>query len=304
MKVLMTGSSGLVGTRIKDLLDYEFEDINRRHGVDIADKNSLFKKVASSNARILLHLAAKTDVDTCEKDREIDEKFLQQNNPDRDLWLKSQTAWGINVLGTKNVVDACRKYNKKLIYISTDFVFDGTKEDGYTEEDKENPLNWYGKTKFEAEKTVRESGINWAIARIAYPYRAEFVEKKDFVRTILERLQAGKAVYMITDHIMTPTFVDDFVLAVDTLIKNNSEGTFHTVGESFISPYDAANLIAERFDLNKGLIFKTTRDIYFKGKAERPFFLGLKNDKITKLGQKMRAFEEGLDVIQKQLRDK
>ena len=304
MKILFTGSSGLVGSRFSELLGYEFEDINRKTGIDITDSASVFKKISSSDAQVVLHMAAKTDVDGCENDKEKDSDYLSQKNPDLNSWTKEHTAWSINVIGTKNVVDACRKNNKKIIYISTDFVFDGTKKDGYDEEDIENPVNWYGKTKYEGEQLVKNSGLKWAIARLAYPYRADFEIKKDFFRVVLDRLQNKKAVYMITDHIMTPTFADDFVYAIDKLMKNSSEGIFNVVGSQFISPFDAANIIADNFDLDKNLIFKTTREDYFKDKAPRPFFLGLKNDKIGKLGIKMKSFKEGVEEIKKQLAGK
>ncbi len=304
MKILFTGSSGLVGSRFSELLGYEFEDINRKAGVDITDAGSVFRKINSSDAEIVLHMAAKTDVDLCEKDKEIDQNYLNQKKPDMDKWIKQQSAWVINVIGTQNVIEACKKNNKKIIYVSTDFVFDGTKEGGYSEDDKENPVNWYGKTKYEGEQLIKKSGLNWAIARLAYPYRAKFDTKKDFFRVVLERLQNKQAVYMITDHIMTPTFADDFVYAIDKLIKNNSAGIYNVVGSQFISPFDGAVIIADKFELDKNLIFKTTREEYFKNKAPRPFFLGLKNDKIGKLGIKMRGFEEGIEEIKKQLTGK
>ena len=100
---------------------------------------------------------------------------------------------------------------------------------------------------------------------------------------------------------MTPTFIDDFVYAIDSLIKTKQSGIFHTVGNQFISPFDAACLIAEKFKLRKDLIMQTTREEYFKEKAQRPFFLGLKNDKIKKMGIKMKTFEEGLEEIKNQI---
>lgn len=301
-KILLTGSSGLVGSRFKDLLDYEIDEISRKAGTDITDKDSLLEKFSSSDAPLVVHVAAKADVDGCEEDKGIDEKYLSEKSPDISSWIKEQTAWAINVLGTKNVVDACKKTNKKLIYVSTDFVFDGTKDTGYSEEDEENPVNWYGRTKYEGEKIVRESGLKWTVARLAYPYRAVFDIKKDFFRAMFSRLKDKQSVYAITNHVMSPTFIDDFVFSIDKLIESESEGIFHTVGSQFITPFEAANLIAEKFELDKSLIFKTTREEYFKGKAPRPFFLGLKNDKIRELGAKLRTFEEGLETIKEELK--
>ncbi len=305
MKILVTGLSGLVGSRFTELLgdSYEFEGITRKSGVDITDEASINRKILSSGAQIILHLAAKTDVDGCEKDKEIDEKFLAQKDFDRQEWINKKTAWTINVSGTKYIVEACKEANKKIIFVSTDFVFDGNKsqDEGYIEEDIQNPINWYGKTKYEAEKLVQNSGLDWTIVRPAYPYRANFAKKNDFLRVILQRFKNGQSLNMITDHIMTPTLIDDFVYAIDSLIKTNSSGIFNVVGDQFISPYDGAVLVAEKFNFDKGLITQTTRKEYFKDKAQRPFFLGLKNDKIKNMGIKMRSFENGLEEVRRQI---
>ncbi len=305
MKILVTGLSGLVGSRFTELLgdSYEFEGITRESGVDITDEASINRKILSSDAQIILHLAAKADVDGCEKDKEIDEKFLAQKDFDRQDWINKKTAWTINVSGTKYIVEACKEANKKIIFVSTDFVFNGDKsqDEGYVEEDIQNPINWYGKTKYEAEKLVLGSGLDWTIVRLAYPYRANFAKKNDFLRAIMQRFKNGQSLNMIADHIMTPTFIDDFVYAIDSLIKTNSSGIFNVVGDQFISPYECAVLVAEKFNFDKGLITQITRKEYFKDKAQRPFFLGLKNDKIKNMGIKMRSFENGLEEVKKQI---
>src|SRR5579864_4697223 len=140
LKILITGGNGLVGSRIVELLSkkYEFEQVSRSSGVDIIDKQVVFDKIKNSDTEVVLHLAAKADVDGCEKEKELGEQ---------------SDAWKINVEGTRNVVDACVSANKKIIYISTDFVFGGedTPENGYTEENIPRPINWYAQTKYEGE---------------------------------------------------------------------------------------------------------------------------------------------------------
>lgn len=285
MKILGTGLTGLVGSRITELLKdkYQFENISRSVGVDIENKKDVLNKIRDSDAQVVLHLAGKADVDGCEKD-----KILGRDGE----------AWKINVDGTRNVAEACQATNKKLIYISTDFVFDGTK-DIYLEDDIPNPVNWYAQTKYEGEKIIQDLKTPWMIIRIAYPYRANFV-KLDFLRAILNRLKKGETVAAITDHIFTPTFLDDVALALGTLIERNSQGIFHVVGSQTLTPYEAANLIAEEFGLDKSKISKTTRAEFFNNRAQRPFQLALKNDRINKLGVRMRTFEEGLREIKRQ----
>ena len=286
MKILGTGLDGLVGSRIVELLKdkHEFENLSISTGVDITDRDVILEKIKTSDAQIVLHLAAKTNVDGCEKDKALGE---------------DGEAWKINVGGTKNIADACSQTNKKLIYISTDFVFDGTKE-VYSEEDIPNPINWYAKTKYEGEKVVQASKIPWIIVRIAYPYRAVF-ERLDFARAILRRLQEGFPIAAIKNHIFTPTYIDDIASAFDMLISKNSQGVFHVVGNQSLTPYDAALLVAKTFDFDQNLISKTTREEFFKDRARRPFQLRLKNDKITKLSVRMRTFEQGLREIKSQI---
>jgi len=286
MKVLGTGLDGLVGSRIVELLSdkYEFENLSISTGVDITNRDVVLERIKASDAQIVLHLAAKTNVDGCEKDKALGE---------------DGEAWKINVEGTKNIADACSQTNKKLIYISTDFVFDGTKE-VYSEEDIPNPINWYAQTKYEGEKIVQNLKTPWIIARIAYPYRANFT-KLDFFRAILSQLKKGESVTAVTDHIFTPTYIDDIASALDVLIGNNFQGIFHVVGSQSLTPLDAVNLIAQEFELDKSKINKTTRSEFFNSRASRSFQLRLKNDKITKLGVQMRTFEQGLREIKSQI---
>jgi len=304
MKILGTGLSGLVGSRIQELLrdKYQFEDLSITTGVDITDSEKVLSFVASSNAPLVLHLAAKTDVDGCEKDKEKDIKILRYEDiKERETaWVKEKTAWGVNVVGTKNVVNACARSGKKLIYVSTDFVFDGKKEESYSEEDAPAPINWYGQTKYEGEKLVTSSSLSWVILRLAYPYRANF-QKRDFARVLIDRLKNREKVSLITDHIITPTFIDDLPYALDVLLNKESLGIVHVVGSQFISPFEAGVIIANIFGFDKNLLQKTTREDFFKNHAPRPFFLALKNDKIRKLGIKMKSFEEGVLEVKKQL---
>ncbi len=304
MNILGTGLSGLVGSRITELLnDHSFENISTSTGVDITDLEQVKNAFKKSSAEIVLHLAAKADVDGCEKDKKWDTQILgYEDLAKREMeWREKKTAWAVNVMGTKNIVKACEEYGKKLIYISTDFVFSGDDqpENGYSEKDLPNPVNWYGETKHEGEKVIQESAISSVIARIAYPYRAVF-HKKDFVRAVLGKLQGGASLSMVTDHLMAPTFIDDIAMSIDLLLKNNVSGIYHVVGSTEISPFDAATMIANKFQISDPVIEKTTRAEFFKDRAPRPFQLYLRNDRIVQLGVKMRGLDEGLEEIKTQ----
>lgn len=286
MKIFTVGGSGMVGSRFSELLHdkHTFDDLSLTTGVDITNPATLDVIKNDTEHQALIHLAAKADVDGCEKDKELGE---------------AGAAYKINVDGTRNVVDACKATNKKIIYISTDFVFDGKKPAGetYSETDQPNPLNWYAKTKFEGEEVVRNSGLPYLIVRIAFPYRKDFEMKKDFVRAIAGRLRNNLPIAAITDQYITPTFIDDIAYAIDALLEQNATGIYHVVGSQSLTPYDAAMIIADAFGVDKSLVGKTTGDEYFKGKAERPFNLALNNGKIEQLGVKMRTFEEGIKEL-------
>lgn len=285
MHILGTGLTGLVGSRIVELLsgDFTFTDLSRSKGIDITDTDAVKAFISQKNPDVILHLAGMTNVDEAEKEKDLGE---------------NSTAWKINVEGTSNVIHAAEAIGKKIIYISTDFVFDGENppDKGYTEEDTPHPINWYGQTKYEGEALIQKATIPWSIARIASPYRAEF-EKKDFFRAILSRLQAGEEVKGVSDYVMTPTYIDDISSAIQTLITQEENGIFHIVGSNSITPYDAAREIARVFGCDESLVTSVHGIDFFSGRAKRPFKSILNNAKIRKLGVKMKTLEEGIEII-------
>lgn len=286
--IIGTGLTGLVGSRIVELLsDFHFENISRSTGVDITNKEAVLTAIKNSPASVVLHMAAKTNVDGCEADKQFGE---------------NGEAWKINVLGTANIVEACEKTGKKLVYISTDMVFPGDKpiSETYSEEEMPNPKNWYATTKYQAERLVSSAQTSTLILRIAYPYRANF-EKKEYVRVFIDLLKNQKAIKTVEDHYFTPTFIDDIPTALNLLLKTNQTGIFHVVGKETVSPFIVAQKIAQTFDFDSSLISKTTREEYFKNKAYRGFNLSLNNDKIEKLGISLTSFSQGLEEIKKQI---
>lgn len=288
--IIGTGLTGLVGSKIVSMLSdtCEFENLSRSAGVDILNKQQVMDKIQSSNADVVLHLAAKADVDACEKDK---------------LQDREGEAWKVNVTGTENIVDACMKTNKKIIYISTDFVFDGEKPVGeyYTEEDIPHPVNWYGQTKFEAEKVIQNAKIPYTIVRIAFPYGNPDAQKKDFIRAIADRLKLNQPVFGVADQVITPTYIEDIAFALKILLDYTESGIIHVVGSESLTPFEAANRIAQALGVSSQLISKTTRKEFFKDRAMRPFNLALKNDKIQKLEIQMRTFQQGLQILKENL---
>ena len=288
--ILGTGLSGLVGSRIVELLSdkYEFVNLDLTSGIDITKPEEIEQKISSSKTKHLIHLAAFTDVSRA---------WEQRNEGEESLCYK------VNVVGTKNIAEACQKHNKYLIHFSTDFVFDGKKTSPYTEEDKPHPIEWYGQTKLWAEEEVKKSGCYYTILRIAFPFKAkpsssdlEKNPKLDLVRKIISKLQEGEELKIFFDQIITPTFIDDIAKAVDRCIKNNPIGTYHCVGSSKISPYDLASLIADNWNLDKILIKKTSIvEANRPGMRPRQVYMGLSNKKLKRdFGIKMSNLEKVL----------
>ena len=273
MKIAITGSTGLIGTRLTELLNKDFQFIQiLEKEVDITDRKSVQNKIESLNFDIFFHMAAYTNVDGAE--------------------VQKERAYKINVEGTKNIFDAVLKKNKKMIYVSTDFVFDGT-HPPYYEDSKPNPIGYYAQTKYEGEIIVKDKAM---ITRFSYPYRKSFEPKKDFVRTIKFLLEQKKPLYMMTDSLITPTFIDDIAYAMKYLLVNFTPEIFHIVGADSLSPFDAGKLIAKTFHLDENLILPTTYEEYSKGKAKRSRYSQIKSKKNT--FYPMKTFEEGLRQLQ------
>lgn len=271
-KIAITGATGLVGSRVVELLSSDFELIPLNHdSVDITNADSVKMTLENLDYDLLLHCAGYTNVDKAETEKDI--------------------AYSLNVDATRFLFEAAQKQGKKFIYISTDFVFDGT-SDVSDENTVPNPVGYYGQTKYEGEQVVKGGAM---IVRISYPYRADYAKRSDFFRTIRSMLQQGKKINGITDSIITPTFIDDIALGIKYLINNFKPEIFHLVGGDSMSPYDAFNSIAQIFNLDSSLVSQTTIGEFFQGKAKRPIngkTISIKND-----FQPMRTFHDGLIEI-------
>jgi len=291
MKIIGTGLSGMVGSRIVELLtDHQFIDYSLATGISILDPKQLEDATAKNpDFDCFLHLAAFTDTN----------QAWAQNGD------KNGLCYRLNVEGTQNIIDLCKKYNKHLIHISTDFVFDGNKEGAYTEEDIPNPIEWYGATKYEAEKLILSSGIPATIIRLAYPYRAVFADKKDLVRRVIDALKANTLYPMFTDQITTLTFIDDIAMGMKYFIENKPTGIFHLVSSSYQSPYEMCLKIAEIWGFDPKLVRQGSLAEYVKNMpaGSRPWQKNqaISNEKIKTLGINMKTLEEGLKAMKQQL---
>ena len=281
ISVAASGLTGLVGSRVKQLTADIFNWINfsPSTGTDITQSGQIEEIIAKSESSAFVNFSGFTDIPAAQ---------TQQGD-------QAGSCYRLNVIGPKNLSRACKKFRKHLIHLSTDAVFDGQKPKPYIETDQPHPISWYGLTKLWGEQEILASGCESTIARIAYPFRAEFKPKADFVRKIISQLSQNRTVSMFTDTRFTPTFVDDIAVAIKAIILNQATGIFHCVGSSIISPFAAAQDIAAAFHFNPNLILKTHNHSY-------PPNAGFLNHKATsQLGVKFLTFPQALDQFQHQL---
>lgn len=288
IKLLATGATGLVGSRFTELYkdQYEVFNMDLSTGVDITNKDSLEKFISEHPADSLLHLAAFTDTN----------RAFQESGDKNGLCYK------VNVLGTQNLTEICLSHGIHLLHVSTDFIFDGKKTTPYTEEDPASPIEWYGETKSMAEEVVKNSGVSYTIARLAYPYRAHFELKPDLIRKIRTGLETGKLYPQFTDTLITPTFIDDIARAFAKMIELKPQGIFHTVGSDSLSPFELAKKVAVTFGFDPKLVKEGSLTSYLESNP-RPFarFAALDNRKLkTELGISMCTIDEGLSELASQ----
>ena len=294
MKILITGANGLLGQHlVKLLLDTTAHDIiatgkgepryivqdSRLHyyALDITDGMAvhlLFEKLLPDT---IVHCAALTQADECE--------------------LNPVKAWEINVTATRFIVDAAKKINAFLIFISTDFVFDGM-NGPYKETDTVNPVSYYGSTKVAAEKAVAESGLPYAIARTCLLYGNILIgTRSNIVSWVKENLEQGKKIKVVGDQWRTPTYVEDLAKGILLIVEKKATGFFHISGEDFLSPYDMAVATADYLHLDKSLMEKVDASVFTQS-AKRPAKTGFIIDKAKlELGYAPLSFTEGLQKM-------
>ncbi len=238
MNILGTGLSGLVGSRVVELLSgkHTFENLDISNGVNILDSKTLDAAIAKSQAEVIMHLAAFTDT----------AKAYQQHGD------KSAPAYMVNVEGTKNVAAAAAAYGKYLIHVSTSYVFDGEKNTNYTEDDQTNPIEWYGMTKTWAEEEVQKISNRYAIVRIDRPYHFGESTKLDLLHKVKKQLEEGSLPPQFRDTCWNPTFIDSFAQILSFFSQQKPEnGIYHTTTEPEYSDFSFAQWVKEYYGIKR-----------------------------------------------------
>jgi dTDP-4-dehydrorhamnose reductase len=249
--------------------------------LDITHKNQVREIILNFFPDYIINTAAFTNVDKSETEKE--------------------TAWKINVNGVENLAMYSWTIDAHLIHVSTDYIFDG-KSGPYKEDDKPNPISYYGRTKLAAENSIRTSGVRFTIIRTNVLYGPAKYGRPDFVKWVVNSLQVGNEINIVTDQIGNPTYIDDLVNVLNKIIEFKKEGIYNIGGAEFISRYDFTKQIAEYFNLDRNLIKPiVTKDL--NQPASRPLKSGLITLKAeTELGYKPISIQESLSLIKKELR--
>lgn len=268
MKFLVTGYKGQLGYDIvRELKSRGFNDYLAvdKENMDITNREEVMKVIMEYQPDVIFHCAAWTAVDKAE---EMEDACHQ-----------------VNVVGTRNIVDASIKVNAKILYMSTDYVFDGTKDGFYCEEDIVNPRSVYGKTKYQGEEEVRRNPHHY-ITRISWVFG---INGNNFIKTMLKLSENHDKVTVVDDQIGTPTYTVDLAKLLVDMSLTDKYGTYHSTNEEYCSWKEFAQYIFESNDIQTKVVPVSTEE-YLKisgtKQAYRP-----RNSKLSKEKLKNSGFE-------------
>lgn len=300
MKILITGSNGLLGqklvyalrkmdtvtciatargeNRIREKAGYTYESM------DLTDPLRVKEVVEKYRPDCIIHSAAMTNVDACE----LDPEGCRKNNVDTVRYL----------------LDACAGTSTHFIDISTDFVFDG-KNGPYRETDPIGPLSTYAQSKADAEQLVQESGLPWAIVRTMIIYGVtDDTQRSNIILWTKNSLEQGKDINVINDQFRGPTLAEDLADACVQVALRKAKGIYHISGREVISILDIANSVADYFGLDKKHIHPITT-ASLNQPAARPLKTGFIIEKAERdLGYQPHSLTEGIAIVARQLKEK
>jgi len=297
MRILVTGSNGLLGQKLTALVQQDSSAYliataktntvlpirqGEFHTLDITDKAEVNKIISLTHPDVVINAAAMTQVDQCESAREA--------------------CWKTNVTAVGNLIEASRNNKVHLVHASTDFIFDGSQE-LLDETAIPNPINYYGESKLAGEQLILESSISWCIVRTVLVFGiTQDISRSNIVLWVKKNLEQGKTIQVVNDQWRTPTLAEDLASGCYLAARKKATGIFNVSGKDYLSIYDIAIRTADFFKLDKSLI-KETDSTKFTQPARRPLKTGFIIEKARKeLGYEPHSFEEGLRIVASQLK--
>ena len=299
MRILVIGGGGQLGTKIVEQAKDRFEvyatyltrkpplEESKTFPIDKTNRDDVLALFRKLKPEAVIDTGALHNVDYCETHKD--------------------EAWKANVEGTRNVAETCKNHGTKMVFISTDYVFDGVKGN-YREDDDANPVNYYGLTKLEAEKLVAQTCSNYVIARpsVIYSYvpstqrESSSGKPLNFAMWLTKKLGSKESVKIVTDQYSSPTLADNLAEILLKLVESKESGIYHTAGRTRLSRYELAVKIAQKLNLDRGLVTPITTD-QLTQVAKRPMDSSLNVEKIEKdLNLRMPTVDEALDRFSEQ----
>ncbi|MBI4744275.1 MAG: dTDP-4-dehydrorhamnose reductase [Actinobacteria bacterium] len=271
MKIIVTGASGQLGCDLTKVLESEHNLFLFDIDLDVTDAKKVLKTAKEISPDVVIHSAAYTDVDGCESNQDI--------------------AYNVNAIGAQNVAIACNEINAAMVYVSTDFIFDGAKKEPYIEFDNPNPLSVYGCSKLAGEYFVSHLLNKYYICRTAWLYGKN---GKNFVKTILKLADEKDELKVVNDQFGSPTYSFDLAQKIGELVKENAYGIYHTTNSGSCSWFEFARKILEFGGKDNVKISPISSDELDRP-AKRPFYSVLRNYCLElKKFSPMRSYEEAL----------
>lgn len=269
MKVLVTGINGQLGYDLSQRLESRCIEYlgTDRDKLDISKENQVDSVICSYKPDVVIHCAAYTAVDKAEEHKEL--------------------CYAVNVLGTRYIARACKKINAKMFFISTDYVFDGQGDLVFDTEDIPNPINYYGKTKYEAELEVQSQLEKYFVIRTSWVFGSH---GNNFVKTMLRLGKNLDEISVVADQIGSPTYTYDLAKLLVDMMYSEKYGIYHATNEGFCSWHDFACAIFKYTGMNVKVNAITTDQ--YTTNALRP-----KNSRLSKnkLPYRLRRWEEALE---------
>ena len=292
LKFLVTGSAGLVGQQVvKDLSKSNqvfscYNESKPEYGdsvkMDLKNYEMISSVLTEIKPDVVIHLGAMTGVDLCEKEK--------------------TSASEINTKATEIIAKECSKLNSFLVYVSTDYVFDGN-FGMYKEDDVANPLGFYGKSKLEGEKAVQNFSTNWCIARTSTPFGLH-PTKKSFPMWVIENLQKQKQIDVLTDQFTSPTYVPNLSRMLIEISERHITGIIHVAGASKISRYQMASMVSDKLNLDSTLLKQISIN-KMKWVAQRPKDSSLDVSRASSiLNEKPQKIDQSLNLFIDEMKSK
>jgi len=292
LKFLVTGSAGLVGQQVvKDLSKSNqvfscYNESKPEYGdsvkMDLKNYEMVSSILTEIKPDVVIHLGAMTGVDLCEKEK--------------------TSASEINTKATEIIAKECSKLNSFLVYVSTDYVFDGN-FGMYKEDDIANPLGFYGKSKLEGEKAVQNFSANWCIARTSTPFGLH-PTKKSFPMWVIENLQKQKQIDVLIDQFTSPTYIPNLSRMLIEISERRITGIIHVAGASKTSRYQMASMVSDKLNLDSTLLKQISIN-KMKWVAQRPKDSSLDVSRASSiLNEKPQKIDQSLNLFINEMKSK